>query len=63
MLSQPGPLGLFAAPEARRHRPRHPLTLALLTGPLNQVEQVGQVDQVEQVQPPRALTDNALYIA
>ena len=23
-LSQPGPLGLFAAPEARRHRPRNP---------------------------------------
>ena len=27
-LSQPGPLGLFAAPEARRHRPRVPLTQA-----------------------------------
>ena len=48
-MSQPGPLVLFAAPEARRHRPRHPLILALLTDPLHQVEQVGQVDQVEQV--------------
>ena len=26
-LSQPGPLGLFAAPEARRHRPRNPSAL------------------------------------
>ena len=27
-VSQPGPLGLFAAPEARRHRPRVPLSQA-----------------------------------
>ena len=26
-VSQPGPLGQFAAPEARRHRPRVPLSL------------------------------------
>jgi hypothetical protein len=28
VVSQPGPLGQFAAPEARRHRPRVPLTQA-----------------------------------